>query len=111
MNTGKGRWTGLLCGLVALTEWAPITATTVGAATVAAVVLTADTANAQTAWGVSRRTARRTTRRVDRRQDYFDALPSGAQPVVVNNVHYYEAGGVRYTAQIVDGKTVYVPVQ
>jgi hypothetical protein len=111
-NTRKVRWTGLICGLAFLTEGAPIAATAAGAATVAAVVLTADTAEAQGVWGVSRRTARRTSRRVDRRQDYRENYlygpPAGAQTVVVGGTQYYESEGVRYTAQVVDGQTVYV---
>lgn len=91
---------------------------TAGAAALVAgavVLMVPSEAAAQTAWGVSRRTARRTTRRNvyygGAATPYLGALPAGYRTVAVSGATYYETGGVRYQAKIVEGNTVYVQVQ
>lgn len=121
MRTRKtNRW-GVLATVLALA------APGVGAGTIAtgvvvggALLLSSSTVEAQTAWGVSRRTARRTTRRTAARQEaiyhggvatpYLGVLPPGYRTTVVGGVTYYEAGGTRYQATMVEGRTVYVEV-
>jgi hypothetical protein len=92
------------------------------------VALSFTSVQAQTAWGVSRRTARRTTRRTSARQEayyhggsyyyggavgvpYLGVLPPNYQTVSVGGTTYYESDGVRYEAKIVEGQTVYVKVE
>ena len=110
----------MLSALLALAE--PYAGGAAVAAAVAggAVLLSSSQAQAQNAWGVSRRTARRTTRRTSARQDaiytggvatpYLGVLPVGYRTVVVGGATYYESEGVRYEARIVEGQTVYVQV-
>ena len=66
------------------------------------------TAQAQTVWSVSRRTARRTTRRVGRRQAYIYGLPAGYQTQVVGGATYYVSSGTYYKPVMVEGRTAYV---
>lgn len=115
MITTKGKRRKLLALLLAVAE--PCAAAGI---TGVAVLLSSTVAAAQTAWGVSRRTARRTSRRTVGRQEaiyhggaaypYIYSLPLGYRTVVVGGTTYYEAEGERYEAKIVEGQTVYVQV-
>jgi len=77
----------------------------------ALALLGASPAEAQTVWGVSRRTARRTGRRTTRRQSYLRTLPAGHRTATVQGKEYYVVDGQYYEPAMVEGRVAYVPVQ
>ncbi len=69
-------------------------------------------ADAQTTWGMSRRTSRRTSRRVTRRRTgtgYLYNLPPGYQTTYAGATPIYIVEGVEYEPQMIEGQVVYVP--
>jgi hypothetical protein len=77
----------------------------------AVALLGASPAEAQTVWGVSRRTARRTGRRTARRQSYMRSLPAGYTTTTVRGTEYYVVEGRYYEPKMIEGRVAYVPVE